>query len=201
VADTDLVYATLEALKASMKITDTDRDDMLATNLSSASRYIERCTGRRFWLDPDPVSRTLNPRRRLVPDVEGTRLLVDDIGSLDGLVVESGRAPSWSVITGQMEGEPSDAAEKGEPFTSLLYVGGAYPVGLGLRIRVTARWGYPAIPAEIEQATLIQASRLFKRKDSPEGVAGSAEWGVMRLSRTDPDVYALIEHHILPGFA
>jgi hypothetical protein len=42
--------------------------------------------------------------------------------------------------------------------------------------------------------------RLFRRKDSPEGVTGSAEWGVVRLSRRDPDVWVLIEPYILPGF-
>ncbi|MDX2921298.1 hypothetical protein PV370_25695, partial [Streptomyces sp. NE06-03C] len=71
---------------------------------------------------------------------------------------------------------------------------------VGAGVQVTARWGWPAVPDEIVQATLIQAARLYKRKDSPEGVTGSAEWGVVRLSRRDPDVWALIEHYVLPGF-
>jgi hypothetical protein len=49
------------------------------------------------------------------------------------------------------------------------------------------------------QATLIQAARLYRRKDSPEGVTGSAEWGVVRLPRIDPDVSALIKDLTLPG--
>lgn len=197
----DPLYADLAELKESLKITDTERDSLLTRNLNAASRYIDRSCGRRFWLDPAPVARVLNPRRRLVPDRDGSRLLVDDIGSLTGLIVEGGRAPSWSDITTAMEPEPTDALERGWPITSLLYVGGYFPPGLGQRIRVTARWGYPAVPEEIAMATLIQASRLYKRKDSPEGILGGAEWGVIRLSRTDPDVYALIEHHILHSFA
>jgi hypothetical protein len=36
------------------------------------------------------------------------------------------------------------------------------------------------------------ASRLFKRNDSPLGVAGFGDMGVMRVSRFDPDIEALI---------
>jgi hypothetical protein len=70
-----------------------------------------------------------------------------------------------------------------------------------MRVRVTAKWGWPAVPDTVVQATLIQASRLYRRKDSPEGVLGSAEWGTVRLGRVDPDVYALIQQLILPGMA
>lgn len=68
-------------------------------------------------------------------------------------------------------------------------------------MRITAQFGWPAVPDDISEAALIQAARLFKRKDSPEGVIGNAEWGVVRLSRRDPDVWNLIEQYVLPGFA
>jgi hypothetical protein len=42
-------------------------------------------------------------------------------------------------------------------------------------------------------ATKIQASRLFIRRQSPFGIAGTPELGTVRLSsRLDPDVEALI---------
>jgi hypothetical protein len=54
-------------------------------------------------------------------------------------------------------------------------------------------WGWPSIPAEIAMATKIQASRLFIRRQSPFGIAGTPELGTVRLSsRLDPDVEALI---------
>jgi hypothetical protein len=56
------------------------------------------------------------------------------------------------------------------------------------------------VPDEVVQATLLQAGRLYRRKDSPEGVTGSADWGMVRLPRLDPDVMALIEPYMLPGF-
>jgi hypothetical protein len=42
-------------------------------------------------------------------------------------------------------------------------------------------------------ATKIQASRLFVRRQSPFGIAGSPEIGTVRLgSRLDPDVEVLL---------
>jgi len=61
-------------------------------------------------------------------------------------------------------------------------------------VQVTALWGWPAVPEPITQATIIQASRIFKRYDSPLGVAGFGDLGVMRVSRAlDPDVMQLVE--------
>lgn len=192
----DPLYAGLDAVKDALKITDNERDTLIMTSLAAASRQIDRETGRRFWLDPEPVSRTINPRGRVVRDDDGEHLLVKDIGDPSNLVVEVGRAGSWTDVSSSIEAEPLDAIEDQEPVTSLLRAS-SWP--LGLRVRVTTRWGWPMPPAVVEQAAALQATRLFKRKDSPEGVTGSAEWGVIRLARVDPDVRALIEKLILPG--
>jgi hypothetical protein len=63
-------------------------------------------------------------------------------------------------------------------------------------VKVTATFGWPAVPAEVRQAALIQAVRLFKRKGSPFGIAGSPEDGseMRLLSRLDPDVENLLRH-------
>lgn len=195
------LYATLDELKSGLKITDTDRDTRLARNLASASRSIDKTCGRRFYLDPAPVARILNPKGRTVLDEDGWHLLTADIGDVDGLVVETGRTSAWSDITTQVEAEPTDALDQLKPVTSLLRINGAWPQGGGQRVQVTARWGWPAVPDEVHEATLLLANRLFKRTDSPEGVLGSSEWGVIRVSRKDPDVYGLIETLILPGIA
>lgn len=196
-------YATLATLKDSLQITvaDTTRDTLLNQALASASRSIDRTCGRRFWLDPTVVARTFNPRGRVVCEAFGEVLLVDDLGSITGLIVELGPGTSWTAVTGY-ETTPDNALLDGRPITGLLRANGTWGLRYGTttRVRITARWGWPTIPDEVVQATLIQASRLFKRKDSPEGITGSAEWGVVRLSRRDPDVYGLIENLIRPGF-
>lgn len=193
-------YVDLPTLKSALGVEsdDTTRDTLLASALAAASRGIDRMTGRRFWLDPTAVERTYNPRGRTVCDTDGERLIVDDIGVTMGMVVETGSGASWSAVTGY-ETAPDNALVQGRPVTALLQPAGSWGYGTG-RVRVTARFGWPAIPDEVVEATKIQAARLYRRKDSPEGVTGSAEWGVVRLSRVDPDVYALVQHLTLPGF-
>ena len=195
------LYAPLSEVKSRLKITDTDRDESLVRNLAAASRSIDKTCGRRFYLDPEPVARILNPKGRTTLDADGWHLLTADIGDVDDLAVAIGRAPAWSDVTTQVEAEPTDALDKLRPVTSLLRIGGTWPSGGGQRVQVTARWGWPAVPDEIQEATVLLALRLARRKDSPEGVLGSSEWGVVRLSRTDPDVGALVGPFIQYAFA
>ncbi|MFF4576915.1 phage gp6-like head-tail connector protein [Streptomyces sp. NPDC001373] len=192
-------YAALSVLKQMLGIEDADisRDVLLTSALASASRNIDTATGRRFYLDPVASARTYRPADRTVNDSGGARLLLDDAGA-DPVTVETGSAGTWTALS-EYETGPDNALARSRPITSLIRASGGWGTGPA-RVRVTARWGWPAVPDEIAQATLIQAARLFKRKDSPEGVTGSAEWGVVRLSRRDPDVWALIEHFVLPGF-
>jgi hypothetical protein len=49
---------------------------------------------------------------------------------------------------------------------------------------------------ETQEAILLLASRLYKRKNSPEGVAGWGDLGVIRIISTDPDITRLLEHKI-----
>ena len=191
-------YGNLATLKQRLNIepTDTSRDDLLTKALAAASRGIDKACGRRFWLDAAPVARVFNPRGRVVCRDDGDLLLVDDIGSTTGLIVETGTAGSWTPVTGY-ETSPDNALLDGHAVTGLLLANGTWG---SARVRITTRFGWPAEPDEITEASHIQAARLYRRKDSPEGVTGSAEWGVVRLSRRDPDVWNLIEPYILPGF-
>ena len=193
-------YATLATLKRllNLETADTTSDDLLTQALEAASRGIDRMCGRRFWLDPAPVARTFNPSGRTVATESGDRLVVNDLGSVTGLTVETGSGGSYSAVTTYETG-PDNALADARPVTSLLSLGGSWGYGAA-RVRITGRWGWPAVPAEVVQATQIQALRLYRRKDSPDGVTGSAEWGVVRLSRVDPDVYTLVQHLTLPGF-
>ncbi len=61
-------------------------------------------------------------------------------------------------------------------------------------IKVTGQFGWPAVPAPISEATTLLASRLFKRaREAPLGVFGLGVDGTtVRISRTDPDVAAMI---------
>lgn len=199
-------YTTRALVKEALEIdvTDTSQDTLIDAKLTAASRQIDRYCGRRFFLDDTASARVLNPDGRVVRNRSGEHLLVADIGNLTGFTVEVGKDPDWTDITSQVETEPTDALnlDPAGPVTSLLWERGVWRRRTLGRVRVTARWGWPAVPAEVGEAALIQTVRLYKRKDSPEGVLGTAEWGgPVRMSRVDPDVRELLTPFVLPGVA
>lgn len=48
------------------------------------------------------------------------------------------------------------------------------------------------VPDNLREATLLQTARTFRRRLSPEGVAGFGDFGAVRVTRVDPDIEALI---------
>lgn len=47
-------------------------------------------------------------------------------------------------------------------------------------------------PPAVEQAALLWTSRLLARRNSPEGIVGTPEFGVANIGRWDPDVGRLL---------
>lgn len=56
-------------------------------------------------------------------------------------------------------------------------------------------------PTKVKTAVLMQAARYYKRKGSPEGVAGFNDFGVVRVSTLDPDVEKLVGRYLKVEFA
>jgi hypothetical protein len=197
------LYISLGLLKSSLKITDADRDDVLIQKLTAAARGIDAYCGslHGFSLDATATARVYRPVGRTVCERDGERLIVDEIGSLTGLVVEIGTAGGsiWTPVT-DYETAPDNAIADGRPITSLRRLLLSWSNGdRRARVRVTARWGWPSVPDVVAEACLLQASRLYKRKDSPEGVFGTDQWGGIRVPRVDPDVQALLADLATPA--
>jgi hypothetical protein len=49
---------------------------------------------------------------------------------------------------------------------------------------------------DVTEAVLLLAHRLYKRLQSPEGIAGWGDLGVVRILATDPDIEKLLERHL-----
>lgn len=194
-------YATLAELKAfiTMEAAVVDRDDLLTIALDAAHDDLEGDCGRRFYLDASATARTYDPADRVIVDRGRQFLLVDDIGSTTGLVVETG-VTTWTAVAGTVEHRPENALVRGRAITSLMTPSGIWPTDPFTRVRVTARWGWPAVPPRVKAATLLSASRYYARRKSPQGVVGTADWGQITVRRTDPDYLALISQFVKPGF-
>ena len=193
------IYASLPELTSYMNAaTDTEDEPNLAISLNGASRHVDQFTGRRFWLDDEPVQRVFRTKGRVHHLGEGDMLIVDDIGATAGVIVETWNGSSYDgVSASSYELVPESDIDLGKPATGILFPG--RPVA-HRKLRVTAAWGWPSVPSEVKQATLIQAARLYQRKDSPNGVMGDANWGLVRVPFMDPDVKALLQHLRVPGF-
>lgn len=196
-------YATLDELKAfiTMDAAVVDRNDVLTWALDAAHDDVEGDTGRRFYLDVSATARDFDPLDRVV-DLDGRQLLlIDDIGNLTGLVVATGFAGgTFTPVTPTIEYRPENAIARDRAITALMLTAGIWATDPFTRVRVTARWGWPAVPPRVKEATLLQASRLYARRKSPQGAIGSADWGVMSVRKSDPDYAGLISQFEKPGF-
>lgn len=187
-------YASADQLVEHLSLSSQDqsRDDaLLQRAVNVASAQIARKCGRRF----DTVTaaaRTYGP--------DGSRVLgVDDISTLSGLIVKTDPGADGTFETTLTIGtdfivRPANAIAQDEPVTSLELVTGCWPVSWTGRdtVQVTAAWGWPSVPDDIVEATLLQAARLYKRKNTPDGIAGAGDFGPVRVSRFDPDVEELV---------
>jgi hypothetical protein len=179
---------------------DGDRDDELLDALTAAARAWDRETGRRpggFELARTATARIFPVERRVVVDRDGRhRLLVDEIGSVDDMVVEIGDGTTWTAVT-DYRTHPLNALADREPITSLSRLGGW---GTDL-VRVLTRWGWPVTSSDVEMAVLIAAHRLYMRRHTPEGWRATQDQGAVRIARLDPDVDKALKDFALPGFA
>ena len=58
----------------------------------------------------------------------------------------------------------------------------------GRVVRVTADWGWPTVPPQVQRACLMSSARIMLREESILGVQSSGEFGtVQSFPRADPD--------------
>jgi len=192
-------YATLAEIKGYMSISDNTDNDLLENLVESASRSIDRIANRRFYLDATASARLYRAYSNIF-------VFVDDIGTTSNLVVaidENGNGTYSKTLTLNTDYilDPLTSQSLNRPFTQLTMVSNteSWPIfpGLtsnGLRpgVQVTARWGWPSVPDDLNMACLILTADLYKRKDAPGGILGLGDLGVVRMSQIGRDVTAMV---------
>ena len=186
-------YCTLAQVKAGLRITDSVDDTLLEMAVESASRAIDSYCNRVFYSTGTAVVRYYSPQDSYLCDI-------DDLVSLTSLYTNSDETQSsynilWSSEDRQLEPLNGLADGQPTPFTRIRAIGDYTFQTLNgeASVKVTGVFGYSAVPIAITQATVIQASRIYKRLDSPLGII-SGELGTMRVgTRLDPDVAQLVD--------
>jgi len=176
-------YTTLSRFKSALRVTDTDDDVQLAVYITAASRAIDKATGRQFGVLAAATEWTYTAEWDRHQD--SWIVEVEDFATTTGLVVKVN-----DIVTTDFVKEPVRAVSKGKVWTGLRLPASAVTTASLDNVKVTALWGWPAVPTSVENACWLQASRFAARRDSPYGVAGSpADGSEMRLLATvDPDV-------------
>lgn len=197
-------YCTLAELRTFLADPGTSLSaEILERAINATSRAIDAWTQRRFWQDAAVATRTY-----LVNDA--SQVYVDDISTRTGLVVKTGTdgatfGTTWASTDYVLEPRNADVVGSGSTadphaFWLLRATGNrAFTVhGTRPTLQVTARFGWSAVPYEVNEAALLKAASLFKRKDAPFAVAGFDGFGAVRIGPNDPDVKALLAPFRVP---
>lgn len=180
----------------------TAEDTQMEAAIEAASRTIDAFTDRRFYVDTTVSARVYYADTPI-------RCTVDDISTSTGLIIATDSGDNgtydqtWATteyILEPINGVVGGVA--GQPYTTIVAtIPKMFPVtGRRPRIQVTAKWGWATVPHSIEQACLIQAARIYRRAQTPEGFAAGEAFGAIRVSsRLDPDVQMLISPYRRAG--
>lgn len=176
--------------------------------INAASRMIDKHCGRRFWQDGTVVDRQYDADNSIC-------CYVDDISTTTGLIVKidddaDGTFETTLTITTDFILLPYNAGDRNpvEPYTELRMVSDGiqrFPVWSNGRpgVQVTAKFGWPAVPDDVEKACLVQAAQLFKASDAIfGGVSLGLDGSVLRVrSSMSPLAEALLEGYCMPRVA
>ena len=191
-------YCTLAELKTYLGLSGSGQDDNLENAIEGASRQIDQYTGRIFY-QTDSQDNFYTPNNFFIQEV-------DDISTVSGLVVKLDTTDDGThdkTLTKDTDFallpvNVSNALDQNQPYTHIKILDNRsserFDPDIFNNIKVTARFGFSSVPDAIKQATFLQASRLFKRKDSPFSVYGNPETGTAELfNKFDPDALKLIK--------
>jgi hypothetical protein len=193
-------YATRNQTKAALRIgtADTIDDDLIDNCVGAASRLIDGYCNRRFWQSGTAEARVFQAEDSFycsIDDIAGTAITLKTSSFADGNFDVTWTRSDYQLepLNGNLDGL-TWSYDKIRAVGDYLFPTVNANYGEQALVQVTAIFGWPSVPEPVTQATIIQASRIFKRYDSPLGVVGFGDLGQIRVSRfLDPDMAQLVE--------
>ena len=196
-----MAYTDLATVRTYLGIPSSDSSQTSAINaaIAAAQAEIDQITGRTFEVPSGATAKTFIP-------YDDYTVFCDDIAQTTGLIVKTDTGLDGTYDTTLTITTDYVLNGNAAPYRVIKRVdGSAWPRDRYGRptVQITAFWGYGmAIPDQIKQCALVIAARLYQRRSSPLGFqAGSVDVGFVRISRTDPEVIALLRGLKLPAAA
>lgn len=147
--------------------------------------------------------------RYYTPTTSGL-VTIDDLATVTSVASDIDSAGTYTetlVENTDYHFEPLNAAADGWARTRLVIHPNSafvdFPAGERRSVRVVGKFGWPAVPPAVKQATAIVAARLMRRsREAPFGVVAlGTEGEAMRIGRVDPDVQMLLNPYVRSFFA
>jgi len=193
----DVAYCTVSDLRSRLNQTSTAGDTILSSIILSVSRWIEDSTKRRFHI----LAET-----RYYSAEDFVDLWIDDCISISSLKTDDNAdgvyETTWAATDYKLL--PSNALLDGMPYSQIrIATNGnyAFPRGILEGVQLVGSFGYCSSTTSgratlVREACLLQAERIFKRKDSPLGVSGLSPLGAQTLKipgdGLDPDIAEML---------
>lgn len=194
------LYVTLAELKSTSDLGDLDYADAdLLRSIKAACQGIDQVCNRTFKKDTMDVVRYYTP-------ADPSMVIIDDLVTLTELATDQNFSGAFDMIwtvNSQFFLSPLNNDLQGFPFTRIELKSGwqvsrVFPSWSNRSVRVTGRFGWPAVPVQVSEAATIIATKLAKRKrEAPFGIVTSAlDQGVAaRVTRNDPEVMFLLDSY------
>lgn len=181
-------YATLDEVKSAVGIDDSRDDSELQIALDATVDLVDRHC-RRTFVENDQSG---SAETRIFEG--GTCVGVDDLVAVDKIETRSSHKASWTEVpSDDYELRPLNADTRSFPYTQVLLLEATHV----WQVRVTAHFGWPATPDAVKQATILQASRIARRREAPFGISQVPSFdgntGMRLLSKLDADVELLLQ--------
>lgn len=189
-------YCSLAEIRARLALASTAGDTMLEQIVTSVSRWIDDYTARRFYSATET---------RYYEAYSSNEIWVDDILAVGSLKTDDNADRTYETTWATTDYDllPDNASLEGTPYSQIVITpNGSYgfPVGIHKGIQLAGTFGYCSTTSSgkatiIKEACLLQAERIYKRKDSPLGVAGVSALGIqtLKVPGLDPDVKSMLD--------
>ena len=185
-------YCSLADVKAALRIQDTLDDSLIESSINAACRMIDQYCNRYFYSGSAGEVRYYQASDGFICLIDDLQVLTElKTASTDPIIFDT----TWQSGDYQLMNPNQRANGFYSPYTSISATDNyLFPVWAEMAlVKVTGTFGWQAVPDPVKFASIIQASRLFKRLESPLGVAGVSDIGIMRVgANIDGDVAQLI---------